>query len=511
MNWSPSHLSLLHLFQKGDKHPPSSVEGRLLYSLLDPPRLDLTCLEADIDQMGQVLLDKTPECEIGWLKLLLGTALVLSFEAYPPDLKEKLEHVLQEKKGHLCWKKFQLSKTLISLIEHLLGVEAKLDSVQLSSSGFVLREAQGYHSLASLPNPFEQAESALFFAMIGILANRQDFLAAAKSAAEWILYTLDANAMPMIGLYTSENSASIAAALACNYLLFQTLALVDSDKRFKTLAQRQIVYLEKFVENQLAEIPILYCLIESWIQKVAILPENNEALSLEDILPAAYQDLAANLIGCRSPHESIACTLVGEYSGMGCYQVKDLGVISFGPQHLPLGDCRGFGLASGGMYSPSKILEMKREGDGFFLKGIVKMAPRACPYLAHGYLLEENASWMKISSVYQPGQLLIEVQFLEGFENNQMAFSYFVKAEACQVNKNQCLYPKTLSKYQGNPSSALFKTNQTSLEIKALQGCGEMHVVPLAGGKNFWGADFLISFVLSSEKRTFRWSLESHL
>jgi hypothetical protein len=34
-----------------------------------------------------------------------------------------------------------------------------------------------------------------------------------------------------------------------------------------------------------------------------------------------------------------------------------------------------------------------------------------------------------------------------------------------------------------------------------------MQVIPLAGGDNFWGADFLVAYHLSQDQRNYQWHL----
>jgi len=89
-----------------------------------------------------------------------------------------------------------------------------------------------------------------------------------------------------------------------------------------------------------------------------------------------------------------------------------------------------------------------------------------------------------------------------------VAFSFFVKARQCQVNQNFILLPGKLERYEGDIVPIRFHGLQGALELRALTHKGQMQVIPLGGGDNFWGSNFLVAYTLDPAHRDYHWSIE---
>ena len=93
---------------------------------------------------------------------------------------------------------------------------------------------------------------------------------------------------------------------------------------------------------------------------------------------------------------------------------------------------------------------------------------------------------------------------MDGWDS--VAFSFFVKALRCRVaSQQEFLYPRTLERYEGEVQTVAFEGQDHVLELRSLSCKGTMQVIPLAGGNNFWGADFLVAYLLSAEQRQYQW------
>ena len=115
--------------------------------------------------------------------------------------------------------------------------------------------------------------------------------------------------------------------------------------------------------------------------------------------------------------------------------------------------------------------------------------------------------WIDTRLEFQKAHLSIETVFNGIFDQKIFAFVFFAKAPTCLVDGRQAIEPRSFQRYQGKIRPVYLKGERASLAIEAGHKDGEMQVIPLGGGQNFWGADFLIAYQCNSDEECYRWQL----
>ncbi|MCP5470388.1 MAG: hypothetical protein H7A36_07800 [Chlamydiales bacterium] len=291
------------------------------------------------------------------------------------------------------------------------------------TSGCAALFTRGYFPWGSLPYPKEHAELGSLLLKLG----KTDL---AHKMARWQSQTLDHYKRPIFSLFNQERS--------CTYK-----------------------ELESAVLNFLGE------------------ASYTEPLGL-------FSDSELGLVRILNDEETFLSVASGCKSGMGAHLFRDVGVINYGPQLLPIGDCAGFGLAG-------KPRTFSLDG------GKVHYQTRlAAPHARNTHLPIQDSGysglWIEVEQTMEE-----TICQFDGFRPlNTCAFCFFLKAPAVFVAGSHKLNPKSLDRYMGPPSTIQL---QGGMELEVLDGATQMEIIPLAGDESFWGADFLASFTLSSPFR----------
>lgn len=83
-----------------------------------------------------------------------------------------------------------------------------------------------------------------------------------------------------------------------------------------------------------------------------------------------------------------------------------------------------------------------------------------------------------------------------------------MKGSCIKIN-TQLIFPKTLDRYEGEVHSVILEGKESSLELYPELCKGVMQVIPLVGGNEFWGADFLIAYHLDPQHSHYQWNMIS--
>lgn len=232
----------------------------------------------------------------------------------------------------------------------------------------------------------------------------------------------------------------------------------------------------------------------SYTQLKEVNKELFEALGKQIEIPYVYRDKELGILTRREEGQTIGCFGSGCKSGMGFYLAGNGGVLNYGVQLKPLGDCSGFGLAGRGT---------KIELSEHALHSQCRLAAPHPRKTGIPWLEDSGFAGMWIESTQQIGKGLLKISAeLEGFRaQSDFLFTFFVQAEACYVAGSHKLKPRSLNRYQGPPQKVLFN----ELTLLPENGFHSMEVVPLAGDESYWGADFMIT--LSLLNKTFQCSI----
>lgn len=274
------------------------------------------------------------------------------------------------------------------------------------------------------------------------------------------------------------------------------LALNFLRKGERERAEQMALFQEATLDHHLQPV-ISFFRQEKGILDLQLAELNRElfaALRKEPEISYTYMDKELGILTKRDEAQAIGCFGSGCKSGMGFYLAGKGGVLNYGIQLKPLGDCAGFGLAGRGT---------KIEVADHSLRSLCRIAAPHPRNTGIPWLEDSGFAGMWIESAYQIEKDRVTVAAeLEGFRPlTDLLFTFFVRAEACYVAGSHKLKPRTLNRYQGPPQKVVFH----ELTLWPESGFQSMEVVPLAGDESYWGADFMIT--LSLLNKTFQCSI----
>lgn len=497
-------LSLCKFFhrQVSDSFQKSPLEQVLeAYISGKPVARELLLQAIDYDQDKVVI---TPWDLIEKWRITVALLLIAKDqELLTGSTLESFTQRIKPLKRFALWKEFQLLTAYQSLAAVLIGQQVELPLYQLPN-GACLLEAGGHWTWGEVPHPCFHAELGALWILFGIYAGNQKVLDAALGLAEWHKNTLDYHFIPFIGLFSHEGDAAEVKLLISNSLLFATVGKVFDKPEMVYIAEKQMERLLLFEQEEQIIVSPIFSVIEFWMEK------HLPALSSKScILTDSFQDPFLAMAGCRSAETSAVATLFGGRSGLGCFTHEDVRVVNFGPQHLPLDDCRGFGLEGGMRLLSGKSRTITATEDEFLVQGIGRIAtrPKLTDSLARYREGDQSGYWLEACLEYQKGVLSIQAQFQRVLEPISMAFTFFVKAKECVISGKKTIKPRSFQQYWGEVCSMEIGGETGRICLDAEQKNGEMHVIPLGGGENFWGADFLIAYQCPMEEISYKWTL----
>jgi len=422
------------------------------------------------------------------LSLALMTHLDAAYDPHRNEIKESFQNYPKD----YFWKEFQLSSALSNLISALVDLPINLPAIHQLQNGAVPLEFGGHWTWGEIPHLRHQAELGIYWALLGIKYENAEYLAAAEKIAEWQLNSLDYHFYPFVGLFVQEADAALCALLCDQYLLFSLLAILKSSSRMAYAAKRQLGYLEHSVLSTQVRISVIAPLLEEYIHKLGESP-----VPIPFGLPQSIHDVDTALIGVRAEEKSLVCTGFGGRTGLGSLHFDDLQLISYGPQHLPLGDCRGFGV-EGGRYSVKTVVMQADHAHkgSFLIQHQARLSAKpvystSSPLFRNG---QRCQAWLDLKQEFKHDYLSLDARFF-GDTPKELAFTFFVKAKSCTIQETRKVLPRTLDHYQSSPGAILLSGETQQFSIETPHRHGEMQVIPLGGGDNFWGADFLIAYL----------------
>lgn len=374
--------------------------------------------------------------------------------------------------------------------------------IHLLESGAALIDLHEYCPWLSLPYIPHHFELGIFLCLLSLMTGRQDLQETFLKLAQWQLNTLDAAGMPLAGLFVREKDSRIEEHLCLGYLLFRGAACLSHEAVFATVSQALFKKLTERLEKDTNSIHPLWGLVEKWLDKYEMLSKASPSLSLAE----SITDPSTALVGYRSLSQHAICTLHGAQTGLGSVRQGDVEIVSYGPQYLPLGDCQGFGIEGNALSDQGmrrSLIEWRRQS--FILKGCTRLVDY--PSTSSFETGQFRGIWLEVTQEFKRPHFYLKTSFLGLNGWDEVAFSFFVKASRCRTHAKQILLPRTLERYEGPVQTLFLEGKEVVLELNMLSPKGTMQVIPLGGGNNFWDADFLIAYILSSDQRDYQWHL----
>jgi hypothetical protein len=481
------------LFQKSmDLNHESSGLKQEVLNLVLGKKISLNELVDDFNwQETRISPEKTIE---NWKKFLTLNLLNYYAKSHTNQLAALL-HIFEQQSWNQSSQYFRL---IAALNHYLVDIPVPEVGVHLLESGAALIDFQEHCPWLSLPyHPFH-LEFGIFLSALGLLSKRTEFEPFVRRLANWQLNTLDATGQPFYALYTREKDNNYFETVLLHYLFFKGAACLTQEKKFFYFAELTGERLKENCKLDHQSINPLWVIMEKVFEFTEM---KSEAFDL----PTQIHDSSTSLIGYRTEKQSAICTLHGNHTGLGYFRDHDVEIVNYGPQYYPFDDCNGFGIEGNHLSDHGirqSIMEWNRYG--FSQKGCVRMVDQHASSTQMGLF---RGIWLEVVQEYKHSQLQVKTNFLglDGWES--VAFCFFVKAKQSCINQYSLL-PGKLERYEGNSFPVTFEGEKSTLELTA-QTPGSMQVIPLCGGINFWGADFLVAYLLNTQQRNYGWCIKT--
>lgn len=430
-----------------------------------------------------------------WKQLLAVNLLYDAAKASPTAIAAKVR--LFER--HPWNQSSQYVRALVALNHAFAKMPIPEVGPHLLESGAALIDLKEYAPWLSLPFIPHHFEFGICLSLLALMTQRQDLRETVLQLAHWQLNTLDASGQPLIGLFVREKEGHALHHLCVSYLFFRGAAALSEENAFTAIADASGKGIRSLVEAGAAMHP-LWPLIERWLEPYG------GASCLSFVLPESVYDPSTALVGYRTSSQHAFCTLHGGHTGLGALRLGDVEIVSYGPQYLPLGECQGFGI-EGNALSDQGIRRSTMEGrrHSFSLRGCTRLVdqPPSKPFEQERF----RGIWLEVSQEFKRPHFFLKTTFLGLDGWDAVTFSFFVKATSCRISEETRLLPRTLCRYEGKADTILCEGRQATLALRPLSFSGKMQVIPLAGGDNFWGADFLVAYFVHSEQRHYQWHI----
>ena len=491
-----NNLSLQTLFQKQINRSSSDFEKNICRFFLN----DDLPLESVIDEfcIKQDFLQVEEQIVRNWKDLLTINLFCALTNTFQTAIAEKVQ--LQEKQP---WNQSsQYVRSIVALNHALAKMPIPEVGPHLLESGAALIDLHEYSPWLALPFTPQHYEFGIFLSVITLLTKRQELKSNVQRLVKWQLNTLDHSGLPLDGLFVQEKDGQSIEYFYLSYLLFRAAAILCEDAFYEKISNSALKVLKERLNNKEESIPPLWPLIEKWLEKFEIKSEVSGSLS------ECIHDASTALVGFRSPSQHVFCTLHGSRTGLGTLRFQDIEIVSYGPQYFPLADCEGFGIEGNALSDQGlrrSIIEWKR--NAFSLKGCTRMIDQPSSKSSYFEFGQYRGIWLEVVQEFKRPQFLIETNFLglDGWDS--VAFSFFIKAQSCVLSDNKTIYPRTLDCYEGDVCPLIMSGEMGEVRLDHQGFNGQMQVIPLSGEKSFWGADFLVSYHLTSDQSRYSWNI----
>ncbi|MBA2368980.1 MAG: hypothetical protein H0V82_08165 [Candidatus Protochlamydia sp.] len=395
----------------------------------------------------------------------------------------------------------QYFRVLVALNHWLAKMSVPEMGIHLLDNGAALIDLHEYCPLLAIPYIPYHLEFGIFLALSILLTKQEEGKGDLVRLAKWQLNTLDSNYRPLHALFVRESDGDYLHNLRLYFLFFRGVAQLTGEKEFECASQALNLLLIK--EASFIPAHPLWTLIEKVFSAPLI---DKNACFPSFPLPEYVYDPSTSLVGYRSEQQHAICTLHGANTGLGSFRWEDIEIFNYGPQYLPLENCQGFGiegnyLSDHGLRKPA--IELKR--NGFILRGCARLVDE--PSLSPFQIGKFRGIWLEVVQEFKQPCLNLSASFLglDGWEDT--AFSFFVKAEKCHVGSVITLLPGTLERFEGHAFSLRLAGEKSSVHLNISNFNGTLQIIPLEGKQNFWGANFLISYIMNPDQRHYQWEI----
>jgi hypothetical protein len=389
--------------------------------------------------------------------------------------------------------KFPYVQALQDLIFFMLKKPFEFLPPKILSKGGVLMESPLCEKEGLLPDLERGAQLSLLWFLFGQMSGREEWKRAALSNAFWSLKLLGANSFPFSSLWKEEMLYKESDLLFSLFLMFDIIGSCFQIPSM-LLAAKQLLEKPDHFQGELSH-PFFYLVLskegERWKeQKVRDFSEQEKRETI-------WFDPDLNLVCYQGNLLKSAVSLSGNRSTLGVLHAGDLQIRSFGPQIFPIGDSSRFGMVRF-PYAKSSLgdLEWKKKNNAYSLRGWVPLTQSQ----------DESSPWMEVKHSMEKEKFLLEIN-LQGEIKEKLAFVFYVESKNACVEGQLELTKGSLQRYEGAIRKVFFRGKEATLAIGS-QNLSCMHLIPLGGGKGYWGSNFLLAYELPLRPTGFAFCIE---
>lgn len=395
----------------------------------------------------------------------------------------------------------QYIKVLIALNHILNGLPVPSVGVNLLESGAALIHLIDYCPWLSLPFTPKHFELGVFLSIYSLLCKEHsdELINGIRKMAHWQMNTLDCQCIPYSGVFVREVEGNPLHHLCMSYLLFRCASLFDHSSPFLYTSQSALAEIIKRSKREEIYVDTLWVLIDEWLRKQIVSPCHE--VSLE----GSVYDPSTALVGFRNVDQHVICTLHGVQTGLGTIKQEDVSIVTYGPHYLPFGDCTRFGIQGNAVTDRGvRRSQIDLRKNSFKIEGCVRLLDEPDDSCVLGKF---RGIWLDVIQEFKDPIFSVKTTFLCLDKLDGVAFTFFVKASKAVINSR--IFPKgKLERYEGVNTPIRFEGKTGSICLNALQYNGRIEIIPLAGEKHFWGADFLVAYFIEDSQKQIEWQIE---
>ena len=373
---------------------------------------------------------------------------------------------------HFSW--FLPAKYIKNLIFSLLKKEEEF-SFSFIDESILMVSDKSYNLRYLVPNFVYWCEMTTTVLLFSLMNKDENLLSKAKKSALMIANFIDSSDFPALSLWASESHFDFMQSLCFFSLVFEAIQNVLSSS-FEKVSKNLL----DAIKNQKKQIFLFPVILSKWMQSFSC--EKTEvtlqkAFSLPSIATAGYK--GENIFS--------AISLAGTNSGIGTIHIADVKILSFGPQSYPLGDMRNYGVYRQRHDLKSfDDIKIKTVNDACFINGWTRLCREQNNELQGADL------WLNVEAKAGDNKTSLLFDFAKQKINRSLTYTFYIKAKSCLVD-DTTLLPSSLDRFEGKmPQHLSFRGRKGSISIKA-KNEEKVHIIPLAGEKCYWNANFLLA------------------
>ena len=474
-------------------------------AILSDEKVDETALFSLIQDCQEISIE-TPRDILLFYQKLLTLILILPYsERRSASSDLHVKELLKKGSRDGYWSSFQLPTASAALASYLVtGEYEKLDVKQLEKGGVLLDS--GNHSLdGNVIKPIESAHLALIWLYLGWANQDEELLGSGLSLAQFCINFCDREGSPFQGLWTRESDYLPMELYSSLSLLFSIASHLRLSSKMNVMKEALLKKLEEERFEHVDSLTLLLALrFRKLIEEKVPHPEVSAGHTLHDI------DQSLGFMRYDHQSLSLACSVCGVNTGLGAIHKRGIHIVSFGPHYHPLADSDYFGIyrTSNGSREGFKDLTLERDEEGCHFRGWSRLiSPQPGDLSKQNFTYSSpGEQWLFCELRAEREDLQLDVRLSKAIQDSSLSFAFYISAERASVEGEVVLTPGALERYQGKSARITFEKDGEVLSLHP-EFDGEMQLIPLAGERHFWSADFLLAFPLSEKLKTYSWTL----